>query len=106
MQLISSVLIMEQTTLKIGDEFVTYVEFEKARKKHELTTFTNLVTVNSRKLDLGPLVSQDDVNNLRYKSVVLKCKYFGSPNSTAIQREAPNTFHLHPFFIRTSDLCE
>ena len=43
MQLISSVLIMEQTTLKIGDEFVTYDEFEKAKKKHELTTFTNFV---------------------------------------------------------------
>lgn len=79
---------MEQTTLKIGDEFVTYDEFENARKKHELTTFTNLVTANSRKLDLGSMVSQDDVNNLRYKSVVLKCKYFGNPNSTATQREA------------------
>lgn len=79
---------MNQRTIKNGDEFASFAEFENAKQQHELKTFTNLVITNSRKLQLGPNITQEDVNCFVYSSVVLKCKQYGSPNSVATQRES------------------
>ncbi|XP_055308157.1 uncharacterized protein LOC129572236 [Sitodiplosis mosellana] len=79
---------MNQNTLKVGDEFANFKDFELALKKHENATFTNLVKTNSHLLKVGANISQEDVNRFEYSSVVFKCKYYGNPKSTATQRES------------------
>lgn len=79
---------MEQRTLKQGDEFTSFEEFVNAKEQHEQTNYTNLVITNSRKLNVGPHLTQENLDRLVYKSAVLKCKHYGESNSTATQRES------------------
>lgn len=70
---------MEEQTLKVGDEFTTYEDFKAAQLKHENATYTLLVSADSRGLSVSRRnnITSDDVNNLRYSSITLKCKHYG-----------------------------
>ena len=53
---------MNQTTIKVGDEFASDKEFSHARKQHENSTHTNLVITNSCKLQVSSSITQEEVN--------------------------------------------
>lgn len=76
-----------ERTLAIGNEFVSFDEFDTVRQKFEIENFVNLVNADSKTLKASNGISAQEVDDLKYGFLLLKCKYYGKPKDFIRQRE-------------------
>lgn len=73
----------------VGNKFSSYDEFKSHQILHEDAVYTKLVVADSRPLKTNRRdnVTDADIQRLKFSTIVLKCKYFGTNESTATVRK-------------------
>lgn len=87
-------------TLAIGNEFVSFDEFNTVRRKFEIENFVNLVNADGKTLKASNGITAQEVDELKYSFLLLKCKYYGKPKDFVRQRETQSYKCDCTFFVR------
>lgn len=81
--------------LKIGQQFDSFIDFDKERSRYENTKFFAFVVDDSKKLKPSQKinVSAEDVDRLRYMFIKYKCKAHGNPPDGRANVRSTSSFH-------------
>lgn len=82
-------------SLKIGQQFDSYIDFEKERNLYEITKFFAFVVDDSKTLKPSRKinVSAGDISKLRYMFIKYKCKAHGEPPDGTDNVRQTSSFH-------------